>query len=295
VLGPNLAAADGGVASSLLDAILKRSSFLRAVVGSLRGEPSLGRPSVRLRRALLQRCPEEGIMVSVRPEEPELIEAAKSLLGKTYDLCRYERRLAKRCDLIVIVPDSPGSFAELGLFSWSKAVCRKSLILFDKRHRDSDSYLMHGPRKASERRGAKVRFVDYATIEEGWQEVESFAEDILAVKMDESTWAKAMAEADARHGSVVSGRDRLLVLAMINTLQPELDEVRRRLPAGFDAERMERTLVALEGKGLIKRLPNDKCVVTLKGRASVGSGALAKRRDISRLLYLFRRSKGGRE
>ncbi len=103
-----------------------------------------------------------------------------------------------------------------------------------------------------------------------------------------------MATPDAAGEEPITGRDRLLILALINTLQPELDQVRRNLPPSFDRQRLETTLDVLDRRNLILRLTDDRCVVTVAGRATLGSGPIAKRRDVTRLLYLFGRSKGGR-
>lgn len=158
---------------------------LRAMVLGPRINESDPKPGAQLRKAILERSPGEGITVWVRPEERELVKAAKKLFGKNYNLCRYELGLAQQCHLIVILPDSPGSFAELGLFAWQKSTCQKSLILFNKKYKGGTSYLMHGPRRASIERGATIGYVDYADIEQGWKRVVDFASKIRQLEMDD--------------------------------------------------------------------------------------------------------------
>lgn len=94
----------------------------------------------------------------------------------------------------------------------------------------------------------------------------------------------------------MSSHDVLGVLGLINTLQPvDTDEVLRSLPSSFPRAKLEEVLSILTGRNMVKRLTNSQCVVTVLGRAVLGSGPIAKQRDIARMLHLFERSKGGRE
>jgi hypothetical protein len=74
----------------------------------------------------------------------------------------------KSCDAIVIVADSPGSFCELGLFSWhfssdrEKYANKNCVVLIDIRFQKDKSYLNLGPAQAVLAFGA-VEFVDFST------------------------------------------------------------------------------------------------------------------------------------
>ncbi len=184
IFGPRIEASKRRSSVRPKRGLLERFDFLRALFAGSDDEVVGERPSVRLRREILRRCRGVGIATGIRPEEPALIEAAKDLFGDNYDLCKYEYRLVKRSDFIVILPDSPGSFAEFGLFSSYKSICEKSLILFDRRHQDDDSYIMHGPLIVSEGFNSTVRFVDYGDVDEGWNEVVKFAEAKRADKIE---------------------------------------------------------------------------------------------------------------
>lgn len=91
-------------------------------------------------------------------------------------------------------------------------------------------------------------------------------------------------------------RDKFLILGLLNTLQPlhplSLSEA---LSRDLKRSDLDEVLEALTREGLVRTLPTGECVVTAAGRAVLGSGALAKERDVGRLLHLFRTSKGGRE
>lgn len=74
----------------------------------------------------------------------------------------------KSCDAIVIVAASPGSFCELGLFSWHFSNDRKKyankncVVLIDVSFQKDKSYLNLGPAKAVLSFGT-VEFVDFET------------------------------------------------------------------------------------------------------------------------------------
>ena len=74
----------------------------------------------------------------------------------------------KSCDAIVIVAGSPGSFCELGLFSWHFSNDRKKyankncVVLIDASYEKHKSYLNLGPAKAVLSFGT-VEFVDFST------------------------------------------------------------------------------------------------------------------------------------
>ncbi len=96
--------------------------------------------------------------------------------------------------------------------------------------------------------------------------------------------------------SVISQRQKVVVLGAVNTLQPvQGDAIEGWLSKGFDRDRIERVLRALLKQGLVMKLGTGEFVVTSAGRAAFGSGVLAKERDANRMLHLFERSKGGRE
>lgn len=65
--------------------------------------------------------------------------------------------ISRHCNAVIIVAESPGSFCELGLFSWhfthkagriSKAGNKYFAVLVDQQHRGTRSYVNEGPLKA---------------------------------------------------------------------------------------------------------------------------------------------------
>lgn len=61
------------------------------------------------------------------------------------DLISFERHLAELSSVIVLVLESPGSIAELGLFSIIDEFQKKLLIFIETNHYQSDSFIRLGP------------------------------------------------------------------------------------------------------------------------------------------------------
>lgn len=93
-----------------------------------------------------------------------------------------------------------------------------------------------------------------------------------------------------------SVRDKLLVLGLINTLQPVKARVLAlSLPRRYGRDRLHVTIAALRREKAVIRLENGQYVVSFRGRGILSVDPLAKERDVARMLHLFERSKGGRE
>jgi hypothetical protein len=58
---------------------------------------------------------------------------------------QIENELAKLADIVVIVVESPGTFAELGAFSLSDELRKKLLPIVDVQYKDANSFINTGP------------------------------------------------------------------------------------------------------------------------------------------------------
>lgn len=67
--------------------------------------------------------------------------------SKTKDLLSLEGLLADSVDAIVIIPESPGSFAELGAFANDEKLRKKLICLVDKKYKKDKSFINQGPLK----------------------------------------------------------------------------------------------------------------------------------------------------
>lgn len=120
----------------------------------------------KLRIDLARRCREFG--TSVFPEHPTLVTAAAKL-GEDHDLCTYEHHLVRQCQLLIVLPASPGSFCELGFFGMRNEACTKMLILFDQKKPASGTYVADGPVRAAKNRRALVEYVNYDAFDDVWE------------------------------------------------------------------------------------------------------------------------------
>ena len=134
-------------------------------------------PGAVLRRVLVDRIRAFG--ASVEPEHKGLIAAAERHLGAGHALDHYETYLVKLSHLVVIIPDSVGSFCELGLFAASK-FSPKLLILANDDHPDSGSYIADGPLTSAKNNSAELHFVDYSDHDATWAVVKARLERIRA-------------------------------------------------------------------------------------------------------------------
>lgn len=67
--------------------------------------------------------------------------------SKKIDLLSLEGLLADSVDAIVIIPESPGSFAELGAFANDEKLRKKLICVVDKKHQKDKSFINQGPLK----------------------------------------------------------------------------------------------------------------------------------------------------
>lgn len=89
-------------------------------------------------------------------------------------------------------------------------------------------------------------------------------------------------------------REKLLVLGIINTLQPVKQEsVVSALSSDLAGKRVNMVLDILRRDRMIRNIGDANLVVSYQGRKAFGSKSFARARDISRMLYLAEKSKGG--
>lgn len=67
--------------------------------------------------------------------------------SKTKDLLSLEGLLADSVDAIVLIPESPGSFAELGAFANDEKLRKKLICIVDKKYKKDKSFINQGPLK----------------------------------------------------------------------------------------------------------------------------------------------------
>ncbi|WP_227287144.1 hypothetical protein [Boseongicola sp. H5] len=132
----------------------------------------------RLRYALYHKLTDFGWIVTMG-EYQKLVDAAAGLLGARNNAATAELMHARNStDAIIMLPSSPGSFLELGAFALYDDVCRKMLIVVDKKHeKDGLNYFNSGPIPAAKKKGAQVLFIDYDEHDTCWTSIKEFIVD----------------------------------------------------------------------------------------------------------------------
>jgi hypothetical protein len=84
------------------------------------------------------------------------------LSEETTNLSHFEMALANYVDLVVIFPESAGSFVELGMFSAAGQIAKRLLIIADKNYEQYASFVKRGALRAAVERNAKVEWLHYS-------------------------------------------------------------------------------------------------------------------------------------
>jgi len=123
--------------------------------------------------------------------------------SKTKDLLSLEGLLADSVDAVVIIPESPGSFAELGAFATDEKLRKKLICVVDKKYQKDKSFINQGPLKLVKRENSfGLVFIDPKAVS---TEVEKLV-----------TSLKKMKKASAKKG------DKLSLLQIENFLLPSI-------------------------------------------------------------------------
>lgn len=99
-----------------------------------------------------------------------------------FNLADHEIALARTIDLVVIFPCSPGSFAELGMFSVEERIAEKMVVFVDSKFRKSKSYIIDGPIAAARRRKSAIYTIKYSDREQIFKRIRDLILRIRANK-----------------------------------------------------------------------------------------------------------------
>lgn len=91
---------------------------------------------------------------------------------KSKDLLSLENLLAESVDAVVVIPESPGSLAELGAFASNTELRKKIVCVLDNRYKKSKSFISKGPVKLikNENKGSVV-FIDPDNIYDDFNKI----------------------------------------------------------------------------------------------------------------------------
>jgi len=142
-------------------------------------------PGSDLRRYIIRKCNDAQFIV-VLTEYAQIQELFEKLWGPVNDLCKAEFCLAYEKDKntghniidgIIIIPNSAGSFVELGMFVIEEEIHDKMLVLFNKHHETTitDSFVGKGAKMALDNaHRATTILMDYQDFDNTWSEVSKF-------------------------------------------------------------------------------------------------------------------------
>lgn len=162
-------------------------------------------PASLLRRHIIQECNHAQFTV-VLAEYPQIQQLFEKLWGPLNDLCKAEFCLAYEKDKdtghniidgIIILPNSAGSFIELGMFVIEEEIHDKMLVLFNKDHETTitDSFVGKGAKMALDNaRRATTTLTDYRDLDSAWSEVSRFL-TWVRYKKKWHTWRKTKSHA----------------------------------------------------------------------------------------------------
>lgn len=141
-------------------------------------------PGAELRKRIISECEQHG--VAIKGEHHELSAEYQRVIKRGGSACTMELVAAKQVDAVVIIPDSVGSFVELGLFALHKDVCSKTMMLLDETYANSSepSFLKLGPQVSFEAKGATIKAVNYSQQDIVWDMVDQFIWRFRSDKFD---------------------------------------------------------------------------------------------------------------
>lgn len=97
---------------------------------------------------------------------PENIFEELLYSSESKDLLSLEGLLARTVDIILMIPESPGSFAELGAFANDENLRKKMVCILDTKYKKDKSFINQGPIKLVRKANKEnVIFIDFKDLE----------------------------------------------------------------------------------------------------------------------------------
>lgn len=120
--------------------------------------------SARLRRDVCDLVTQLG-HAPILGEHERIAQLAAEHMPARASIAVSETSVAKNCDCVVLIPDSPGSFCELGAWATMRAIAPKMLILANSQYEAFQSFINPGVLNMARAFGSIVRWVDYSEFD----------------------------------------------------------------------------------------------------------------------------------
>lgn len=207
---------------------------------------------------------------------------------QTYNLSVFESLIAEISDCVILFPESPGAFAEMGYFSATKKISAKTLVVNDLRYQATDSFVNLGPINTINRssflnpalhvEAGKASGIDFSPIK-------TRLERLMNRKKRKSLTHRPYGELTRLERFVIIME--IINLLHITSLRGLVDCIR----AAFDTLRLneiKQLLSVLVGSGCVKRVGDD--YVLAKGVRSGLEFEGVDVRDLkTRVLHYYRK------
>ena len=136
------------------------------------------------------------------------------------DLLTFEDFLAEVSDSIILLVESPGSFCELGAFSYShRLFTEKLMIIIDEKYKNDKSFIMSGPVAKAKKEGAKVVFASLEGALLDSIELRTTLDELIE-QLSSKTFAANKRTPNKEKDNVLISTFVLEILELIKLLQP---------------------------------------------------------------------------
>ena len=133
------------------------------------------------------------------------------------DLLSLENLLAESVDAIVLIPESPGSFAELGAFANNEYLRAKLVCVIDNKFKKHKSFINQGPIKLVRHTNKEnIIYVDPAEIGKSWREYK----DVFSFYSKEKEIDKIVSRVRKMKRSSTKQEDKITILQIDKFLLP---------------------------------------------------------------------------
>lgn len=98
-------------------------------------------------------------------EDHELRIIGERHYGSSSNAAFFERHyINDNIDSLIVFPDGPGVFCELGDWATTEITSKKMLVIIDKRYEGRPSYINDGTAKAAKHHGATIIYEEYTDL-----------------------------------------------------------------------------------------------------------------------------------
>jgi DNA-binding transcriptional ArsR family regulator len=233
-------------------------------------------PELTLRRKFLDwsKCELPDFIVILAEEAFKQVRSHKPT--RAVNLGAFEKLIAEVADIVVIFPESPGSYAEVGFFSGSQHIPAKTIVANDSTYRGVQSFLNLGPLRSID---SKSRFSPRIDIR-----IADPLDDFAAINRHLNAW-KAV---ERRQRFTYAGyrdldhKQRLIViLEMLNLLRlATLGDLRYAIKETFGSaswESVSRLLSILVGAEYVREVGGRYALA--KGRGTMLEFEVANKKE----------------